>query len=328
MKKHISENFAIDHSESLIMPNWAEKLKEYPVDLIEEKKENTIEEIMERYAGKVVVLDLYIKDIEKRGQWDDKKNNFLRIGNMFSVDHHAPVKEFSRNISSTNLAIDWVKNNGVLDKNYSVVINHTDCDSVLSSLIIRGVLPPNERFAEAAIAADHTGEENEIADLLQALEDRRDLEFSVRNLKLLLDKKDLEPEAQRLLKKIRTDRKIAGEVAEKGNIINLGGVSYVQLDKKVESSYFPALIPDAQVILVFSPLEKKLDHWEVKIRLGMAAPVGLTLEKLEVTDFDKNFGCRWNAGSNRRAGGTCLGIEEYARRLNDKLQQYLSDKKR
>lgn len=206
------------------------------------------------------------------------------------------------------------------------MINRTDCDSVLSSLIIRGILPPDERFGEAAIAADHTGAVNEIADLLQSLEDKRDLEFSVRNLKLLLGNKDLELRAQKLLIGRYTEREKASEIVKTGGIVVFGGISYTKLDRKIDSSFFPALIPAAQVILVFSPHEKNADRWEAKIRLGMAAPAELTLDKLEIEDIDRGFGYRWNAGSNRREGGTSLNIEEYAKKLNEKLQKYLDNK--
>lgn len=323
------ENFKIEkyikeQSEYSMLPDWKERLKENPIDLIEEKKENTFEELKEKYSGKVAVLDLYIKDIEKRGQRD---GNILRFGDVLSIDHHAPIKEFSKNISSTNLAIEWVKNYGPLDQNYSVVINHADCDSVLSSLIIKGILPPDERFSEAAIAADHTGEENKIADLLQALEDRRDLEFSARNLKLLLEGRELELEAQKLLEKIYANRKKARDIVENGEMLVLGGINYVQLDKKIESSYLYSMLPDAQLIVVFSPLEKDPARWEAKIRLGSAAPTGMTLDDLEINDIDPNFGYRWNAGSNRRPGGTSLIINEYVEKLNGKLQKYLENRR-
>jgi len=323
MKEYKSENFAREQPESLMSSDWEEKLKESPIDLIEEKQAVTIEELKENYSGRAAVIDAYVKDIEEKGKWD---GDALRINDIINIDHHAPLEKFERNISSVNLAIEWVKKNGTLEKNYPVVINHMDCDSVLAALIIRGILPPDEKFAAAAVAADHTGEENEIADLLQALEDKRDLDFSARNLKLLLDGKDLEAEAKELLEKRHADREKAKDVVEEGRITKLGGVSYTVLDKKVESAFFPALITDAQVILVFSPHEKNPDRWEAKIRLGMAAPRGLTLHKLEINDFDPNFGSRWNAGSDRRAGGTDLNVQEYAEYLNEKLQKFLEDK--
>lgn len=324
MKENALENFREERADSLMLSNWAKRLNECPIDVIEENKDITLEEIKENYSGKVAVLDLYIKDIEKMGQWE---GNAMRIYNILSIDHHAPIEEFSKNISTTNLAIEWVNKNGILDKNYSVVINHIDCDSLLSSLIVRGILLPHERFGNAAISADHTGEENKIADLLQALQDTRNLEFSIRNLELLLKGKELDLKAQKLLDKTYIDKKRAKEVVEKGKMNILGRITYVQLDKKIESSYFPALIPDAQVILTFSPHLKNPDHWESKIRLGLKAPAGLTIGKLEIEDIDPSFGYRWNAGGNSRGSGTTLKLEEYANRLNEKLQKYLGGKK-
>lgn len=102
---------------NLISPDWEEKLKENPIELIKEKKDNTLEEIQEKYSGKVAVLDLYLRDIETRGQWD---GGILRSGDIINIDHHAPVKEFSKFISSTNLAIEWVKKNSPLEKDYPV----------------------------------------------------------------------------------------------------------------------------------------------------------------------------------------------------------------
>ncbi len=299
-------------------------MKENPITLMEERRVITEDELRKNYSGKIAALDFYIKGIEEKGHWD---GDVLCLDGILNIDHHAPVEEFVKYVSSTNLAIAWVKKNGILDKNYTVVLNHTDCDSLLSSFVIRGIFSPYERFGEAAIAADHTGEENEIADLLQALQYKRDLEFSVRNLKLLLEGKDLEAEAQKLLEKTFIDRKKAREIVEGGGMINLGGIIYAQLDKKVESSYFPALIPNAHVILLFSPHEKNIGNWEAKIRLGMAAPSGLTLSKLEIEDFDPSFGYRWNAGGNNRGSGTSLSVKEYAQRLNVKLQKFLASKK-
>ncbi len=311
-------------SADLMSSDWAEKLKENPVDLTEEKPEFTVEELKEKYPGKAAVIDVYIKDIEKSDRWN---GNVLCMGDILSIDHHAPAKEFRKNISSTNLAIDWVRSKGVLGGDYRVVINHMDCDSVLAALIMRGILLPEERFGQAAIAADHTGAVNEIADLLQAIEDERNLEFSARNLQLLLVKKSLEPRAQELLEKRYADRAKAAEVVKNGDVHVLGGVSFVRLDKKIDSGFFPALIPDAQVILAFSPHEKDIGNSEVKIRLGMSAPPGLALYKLKIGDFDPTFGSRWNAGSNDRSLGVSVGIEEYAKLLNEKLQEYMESKK-
>ena len=85
----------------------------------------------------------------------------------------------ARPVSSANLALDWraASANTPTESRKAaeqavVVINHTDCDSILSSGIVSGLLDALPAYGRAALAADHTGEENAIADTLQALEPR------------------------------------------------------------------------------------------------------------------------------------------------------------
>lgn len=52
MEKYKPENFKIEQPENLMPPDWAERLKENPVELIEEKKENTAQELKEKYSNK------------------------------------------------------------------------------------------------------------------------------------------------------------------------------------------------------------------------------------------------------------------------------------
>ena len=94
-----------------------------------------------------------------------------------------------KHISSTTLANKYVTERGPLNNSYAVIINHTDTDSILSSLIMSGKLKPHDEFDMAAIAADHTGKENIISDLLQALEDDRCLNKSVDALQKIVKKK-------------------------------------------------------------------------------------------------------------------------------------------
>src|SRR3712207_2255748 len=89
-----------------------------------------------------------------------------------------------RRISSTGLAVEHVRRHGPAGRDTMVVINHTDCDSVLSSAVVLGLLPPEPAWADAAIAADHTGAAHPVADLLQSLEHERDFAMSLRNLLL------------------------------------------------------------------------------------------------------------------------------------------------
>ena len=307
----IKENLIEKPKEDLV-----EKFRENPVELIEESQSIDPEQLRENYQGKVVVCDAYVNGIEKANF--DSKNLTFSDENIFSIDHHAPTEEFEKNISSTNIAIEFVKKNGpIVDS--TTVINHTDCDSILSSLIMKGVLPPDERFGEAAISADHTGEENEIADLLQSLQYERDIEFSLKNLQLLLKDEPLEPKAQELFQGRIDEREKIKEIVANKNFKEINGIVYTEFDKKIDPTLLISQIPEAKIILNFSPLQKDPDLLEVRIRRGSSAPDGLSLNRLNITDFDPNWGCRWNAGSNKRGGGTKLSSEEYVKRLNNKL---------
>ena len=222
-----------------------------------------------------------------------------------------------RPISSATLAIEYVQKFGA-QKESAVVVNHTDYDSALSSSIIRGTLPPDKKFSDAAIAADHTGEPNEIADLLQALDSRRDLDFSLHNLNLLLDGKEIDEEAKLLLQKRLSDRERAQEFVESGAFEFLGQVAYAEAEVKFDGAFLPALLPDSMVILLGTPFKNKEGNLidglhEVKVRLGKNAPKGLTLHSLGLKDTDIHFGGRWNAGSNKRSGGTKLTVKECAK---------------
>ena len=311
------ENF-LNHDDIRNEENLVEKLRENPVELIKESQDVDPEELKENYQGEIVVCDAYVDGIEKTNF--DPENCTFSDGKIFSIDHHAPIEQFEKNISSTNIAIEFVKKNGPITEG-TTIINHTDCDSILSSLIIKGILPPDEKFDKAAVSADHTGVENEIADLLQSLQYERDIEFSLKNLQLLLEKKQLEPKAQKLFQKRIDEREKVKEIAANKDFKEIDGIVYTEFDKKIDPTLLINQLPEAKIILNFSPLLKDSDLLEARMRRGLSAPDGLCLNKLNITDFDPNWGGRWNAGSNRRGGGIKLSPEEYIKKLNDKLNQ-------
>jgi hypothetical protein len=294
------------------------------IALLPEKSLVTIEEIEARFGEDepIVVCDFYLDKVESRGE---EEPYGLKYKNILNLDHHAPVKRFERPVSSATLAVDYVREFGVFDKG-SVAVNHTDCDSTLSSAIIRGVLPPDQKFSDAAIAADHTGEANDIGDLLQALQDKRDLDFSLRNLNLMLEGKEIDAEAKLLLEKRFADRERAQQFVESGAFQMIGNVAYADTDTKFDGAFLPALLPDATVILLGSPLRDKDGNpqeglREVKIRLGKNVPEGMTLQTLKLAETPIHFGGRWNAGSNKRSGGTMLSLQECAEIVKAKLDQ-------
>jgi len=307
---------------------------ENPIQLIEKDHKWTADELKEMFPGKnIFACDLYLKGIES----SERFGNYFRDENVVNIDHHSNLSEMEREVSATNLAIDYVNEFGPVtegDDNI-VVISHTDCDSILSSLIMRGILPPDTKFGEAAIAADHTGEENEIADLLQALQEENktgDLEFSLRNLQKFLDGEQLEDKAVEYINSRKAKREKVRQLVESGSFKNKDGVNYTRLESKIDSELLPAYLPEAEIILLYSPHKNNPDPenitlWEAKTRLGMAAPEGLSLKRIMAKD-DKNpagvdpaWGGRWNAGSDAREGGTTMDMEEYVSLVAQKLAE-------
>ncbi|MFM9872455.1 MAG: hypothetical protein ACKVQS_03195 [Fimbriimonadaceae bacterium] len=217
------------------------------------------------------------------------------------VDHHAPDPRWERFISSGALALEYVKTNEPANE---VILNHTDCDSILSAAIVTGLIPPLPEFGLAAIAADHTGEENPIADLLQDLQHIRDFDLSLQCLNCLLEGKPIPPAGIKSLETRLYQRDRAIKLASQAEMIS--GIATITTDSTIDSVLLVNLLPQAKAIVITLPVHDDPTKSEVKIRLGMAAPAGTSLQRLNITDFLPGFGCRWNAGSNRRGGGSTL----------------------
>jgi hypothetical protein len=269
----------------------------------------------------VVVADCYVEHVESwtPRPWGWQTDSGGRV--ILNVDHHAEDERFFRLVSSGNLAIQYVETEGVLPATAPVLINHTDCDSILSAAILTGLLPPDEAYGIAVIAADHTGEPNPIADLLQALDPLRDVELSLRNLHYLLRNEPMETQAVELLKKRLNDRCRVKELVQSGAFQMLGSVAVAKLtrDDKVAGELLPNVLPDAAVIISASPLDN--GGLETKVRLGMAAGSGETLHSLGVQQWERNFRGRWNAGSTKRSGGSTIDPISLARHLAETLMK-------
>lgn len=317
-----------------------EKLHELPIMLIEKEGKKTFEDIQAKAPGKdICFCDGYIEGTES---WERDGVGFKRE-NVLGIDHHMDLPEMSRNISTTNLAIKYVKKNGPVDKDSVVMITHTDCDSILSSAIMRGIIEPREEYGVAAIAADHTGEANPIGDLLQALETEmredeqgeireveiRDIEFSLRNLELLLHGKELEPRAKAILETRYQKRENVLKLIESGmKTTESGKINYFDLDQKTDAGLFPAFMPSAHIALIFNPYKDKKDglrKTEAKVRLGLGAPDGTDLRRI-MENVDEKWGGRWDAGSNNRNGGDVKDKEVYAQKLEQVYQEYSQEK--
>ena len=286
--------------------------------LITLRKEVTQGELADGFPGQVVVAcDFYVKGIEL----GDAVPGGYQVGKVVNIDHHAPTDRMRRRISSANLAIERVEAAGVAPADAAVVINHTDCDSVLSSAIVAGRSPPDPRFGDAAIAADHTGDPNPIADMLQTLERVGDFELSL-NLRRLLAGERLDPDVQDRYERRIERRRAAAELVQRGEVRRIGRVHLIQPAGELEGEFFPSLLPGATLIVVGTPAEGDGGRWQYKLRLRAAAPECMTLHEI-TRGVDENYGGRWNAGSNRRGQGSAVPPEAYAAALARRLDETL-----
>lgn len=296
----------LGHSSSLHSPQSR-------VRLLDSKDRVTLERVLALEAeGDIIACDFAI---EGAVMWTAQPWGFAH-GRVTNIDHHADVPAMQRHVSSTNLAIEWVEAKGAAPTSTCIVINHTDCESVLSSAIIAGELEPLPIFGAAAIAADHTGEANAIADLLQGLDSKRDYELSLRSLRTLLAGEPLEACAQEALDVRLQKRATVKRLVSEGAFAHHGGVYYADLPMAMDGELFLTHLPQAQILVLSSPHPSNSLARFVKVRLGLAAPAGFSLHTLDIKAFDPKYGGRWNAGSNKRGEvGTKLSASEYARQI-------------
>lgn len=216
---------------------------------------------------------------------------------VYSYDHHGPDERMQKMDVSSATLIEKVMQNRKTPFN-QVYLTHTDTDSTLSAfMILTGFL--DKRLSKAAIAADHTGAENTIADVLQPLTDLRDVEFSFACLIAILNNQPLPDEAKKRLAKRLEDRRRASMYVEGGVFKYAGeGVYIGEFEDSLPGELLPALIPEAKVIVLISSL--RANRREIKVRAGLKFPSGKSLNLLGL----KGYGGRWNAGSTKRFGGT------------------------
>ncbi|MFC1723385.1 hypothetical protein ACFL0V_04550 [Nanoarchaeota archaeon] len=306
-KKKISES-----REQLLDAFSEEELKVLQmVEVLAEQSVFETEELKKKNE-KICVCDFTVLGCEKGevGRYGVKYEGLLII------DHHMPHDFMKKHISSATLAMNHVQKFGALSDDYLVLVNHTDADSVLSMMMMIGLIPPDERFNQAALSGDHNGEENELGDLLQAIQNERDLLFSVRELYEFLNGNKPSERAQKLIDAREEDRvRVRGWIKE-GRFKEVEGIQYIIVDTKVEMELLLPEFPDAKVVMLFVKMEDGSGRWEVKIRLGVKT-TGIALNELGLPVF----GGRWNGGGTKRRGGTDIEPEDYVRLLVEKISR-------
>ena len=286
-----------------------------PILLIPHRDHFTLEYLASLGNGPILACDFYAEGAEN---WTDVPGGY-ESGRVINIDHHAPHPRMWRHVSSTNLAMERLAELGPESEDSLVVISHTDCDSVLSSGIMSGELPPDPTFGAAAIAADHTGEENEIADLLQSFANQRDIQLSLRNLRLFMEggAAALEEVALTALADRRRKCLAAADLVARGEVKIDAHLAVGEFNEKIDGEFFVPLLADAWAILLFSP--RGCDKWDVKLWLGKSAPEGASIHNTRMAEVDPNYAGRWNAGSNSRNGGTMIHPAEYKAAVLERL---------
>lgn len=317
--------------------NLIEKFNDRPVLFLPEKSVVTYEEVeavrVESGAEVIYACDFCIEGIETF-----EKEGYFEEGKVVNIDHHSESPNYKRHVSSANLAIKYIENHPDFLQGSRALTHHTDCDSVLSTALMSGIIPPDERFGIAAIAADHTGMPNEIADVLQALKDGSDGEsgekstpennkrkylYSLEQLQNLLIGKELDGKAQELYQKRLEERELLRNMMSEGRFKVVGedgDVVYLESEQeKFDATLLIGLFPLAKII--FTARQSDDGKTIANVRLGLAASPSADVRDI-MNAIHEPFGGRWNAGANRRMGGS----DSSAKNIADKVVDYFQNR--
>ncbi len=285
----------------------------------------------------LILLDQEVADIEAVATKEYYGFECKSAGLKLTVlDHHVGDKQFSA-LSTGNLARKYFEyESGGPPRAARIGVTHWDCDSAISAGIMLGVLPPFWALLGAAVlAADHTAKPNEIADLLQAIEVvpgkgrlvnqfhdaanwKPSMEFSLRNLGLLLQGKALDPEAEAALQARLEAREIWKRRIENRQVHQLRyGTYFAELLGPQTNDPYPeflkGLLPDAMLILVFHEAPPPHDPGFKQVRAVRGATgAHLSLRDKRIISrgpkgLIPGFGGRDDAGSNLRSGISFAG---------------------
>lgn len=315
--------------------NLIERFEKNPILFLPEKSNIAFEEL-DKMRLEVGATVLYACDFSIDGIEEFEKEGYFERDGIVNIDHHSESPNYKKYISSANLAMEYIKNHPDFLIGSRALTHHTDCDSVLSSALMSGILLPEERFGDAVIAADHTGEANEIADLLQALKDGPSGEvkekstaeknkekylYALRQLQKFLTGEELDEEARKLYEKRLKERLFLQEIIRRGDLKYSGAnneVAYLETDQeKFDATLLVGLLPNAKII--FTARKGVDDKTIINVRLGRAIKPGTDLRDI-MDNANEPFGGRWNAGANKRKGGSISTPAEIAKKITSVLE--------
>jgi hypothetical protein len=288
------------------------------INLITERKYYSTKDIRAMFpdASKIYVLDFSVVDTElprflgPNGEilgYIDSENN------VTIIDHHSDHPQFEESISATHQALIAVSNGLRLSDKDIIILNHTDTDSILSTIILTNPDLSDllkARFALATVNADHSGGEDDIVDLIDTVYRKRDPELSINTLEKYLKYGTLEVLSQEIRDAYHERveyRMRAKEVVKSGQLQHAGnGVYFIKTTEDLQSLHFPAYcrkyeIP-LSVIIIAKPKNGK---WAMSIRTSDCFPKNTNLLKLF---SDLNLG-KYGFGGRNKAGGNSRIID-------------------
>lgn len=295
-------------------------------------------------GGTIYVLDFNLDDegcLKERifGANGEVLGWFYPDFNLINLDHHSDHIQFEAAVSTAIQCNIFNQSRNRQNKsNELAILSHTDCDSILSLVALSN---PNLHFqfkiafAHAVISADHMGNENLIADVLQSIEKLRDVNQSVEVLKSLLSGKsisDLPTDIQERYAVRKGQREIAQAMVQEGLFSHAGsGVYFVESEKSIPTEIFPQYFNqagiNAKVILIGSKSPDYVGKYKIAVRAGLALPSEVSLLKIsdELSLRKFGFGGRNRAGNTGRnlAKADNISIEDFAKLVS--TSKYLSE---
>jgi len=108
--------------------------------LITLKSEESVESLRAIFPEEALcICGFPVKGVEN---WQRVSGGFFTEEHrILNIDHRAPHPDVARPVSIGNLAAEYVRENGPIEMR--IINNHTDCDSIISRLIVGGRIPPH-----------------------------------------------------------------------------------------------------------------------------------------------------------------------------------------